>query len=579
MRAALPLVAAALVACSEPATGTLHVRVLDAALGTQVPARLELRDPQGRGFVAEDALALRFECLLQPLPDWAAERVSISRELPNPHTGTTQFYADGSARVELPAGRYRLRAFRGIEYQVAEQEVEVAAGRAQTTSIAPRRWIDLPAEGWWSADDHVHITRRTHDDDRRIAAWMRAEDLHVANLLQMGTVDQFGVTPQHDFGPAGEYRLDATLLLAGQEHPRTHFLGHTITLAADVPIDLRDTYIAYDTFWRAAERAKGLPGYAHFGLGPARDGLALDAARGLVFFLEVLQFELPYYETWYELLNLGLRLTPTAGTDFPCGPSWSIPGRERFYTRLEAAPTRESWREAVRAGRTFVTNGPLVDLRVGAARVGDEITLDAAAPLEITGTVRFDPTRDDVQRVELLRNGEPMPALVERAGPGELRLRVVHDVAGSAWFALRVSGDKVGEAPIPPGLPSWAVDAGDRYMNFREQTERSEAFYAGRGRVRPSAAHTAPIWVTLRGSTPVAAQPRGQELARAALARLDELESRLSDERIADQTLWDWLPYSDGVPLGHLRRNRPALLAAIEEARSRYRALLAGAAR
>ena len=578
MRAALPLVAAGLVACSEPATGTLHVRVVDAALGEEVPARLELRDAQGKDWVAEDAIPLRFECLLQPLPDWAAARVSISRELANPHTGTTQFYADGSARIALPAGRYRLRAFRGIEYAVAEQSVEIAGGEERTVRVELRRWIDLPAEGWWSADDHLHITRRSAEDDRRIAAWMRAEDLHVANLLQMGTVDQFGVTPQHDFGAAGEYRLGDTLLLAGQEHPRTHFLGHTITLGADAAIDLRDTYIAYDAFWRVAAREHGLPGYAHFGMGPARDGLALDAPRGLVFFLEVLQFELPYYETWYDLLNLGLRLTPTAGTDFPCGPAWSIPGRERFYTRLEAAPTRESWREAVRVGHTFVTNGPLVELRIGAAQVGDEIVLDAPAPLEITGTVRFDPSRDDVKRVELLRNGEPTPAPVERAGPGELRVRVEYDVAESAWFALRVSGDKLGEAPLQAALPDWAVDAGDRYMNFREQTERSEAFFAARGRVRPSAAHTAPIWVTVRGSS-AATQPRAQQLARAALARLAALEARLSDERIADQTLWDWLPYSDGVSAEHLRRNRPALLAAIAQARERYRAMLPEPAR
>jgi len=575
VRTALLWLAAGLLACSEPATGTLHVRVLDAALEREVPARLELRDEQGRAFVAEDAIPLRFECGAQPLPDWAAERFSISRELANPHTGTTQFYADGSARLALPAGRYRLRAFRGIEYEVAEQEVEVAAGREQSTSVTLRRWIDLPAAGWWSADDHVHITRRSGEDDRRIAAWMRAEDLHVANLLQMGTVDQFGVTPQRAFGTAGEYRLGDTLLLAGQEHPRTHFLGHTITLGADAAIDLRETYIAYDTFWRAAAREHGLPGYAHFGLGPGRDGLALDAPRGLVFFLEVLQFEQPSYEVWYDLLALGLRLTPTAGTDFPCG-SWSIPGRERFYTRLDAAPTRESWREAVRAGRTFVTNGPLLDLTLGAARIGDEVVLEGPGRVELAATVRYDPTRDDVKQVELLRNGEPIPAPVERVDAGTLRIRAVDELAQSAWYALRVSGDKVGEAPLPPALPAWLLDAGDHYMRFREHMERQEEFHAGRGRVRPTAAHTAPIFVTVRGAPPLAAQPRGEALARAALARLAELEARLSDARIEEQTLWDWLPYSDGVSLEHLRRNRPALLAAIAEARSRYQALLDG---
>ena len=33
-----------------------------------------------------------------------------------------------------------------------------------------------------------------------------------------------------------------TRLFAGQEHPRTHFLGHTITLGAREPIDLRDIW-------------------------------------------------------------------------------------------------------------------------------------------------------------------------------------------------------------------------------------------------------------------------------------------------------------------------------------------------
>ena len=39
--------------------------------------------------------------------------------------------------------------------------------------------------------------------------------------------------------------------------------------------------------------------------------------------------------------------------------------------------------------------------------------------------------------------------------------------------------------------------------------------------------------------------------------------------------MWDWAPYSDGVSAEHLRRNRPALLRAIEEARARYRERLA----
>jgi hypothetical protein len=47
-------------------------------------------------------------------------------------------------------------------------------------------------------------------------------------------------------------------------------------------------------------------------------------------------------------------------------------------------------------------------------------------------------------------------------------------------------------------------------------------------------------------------------------------------DRLEGETIWDWVPYSDGVSAEHLRRNRPALVAAIAEARERYRAIRAG---
>jgi hypothetical protein len=562
-----------LIACGEGPSGTLQVRIVDPALEKAVPARLEVVDEEGEAWVADEAVRLSFECIAAPLPDWAADFLTYSDRIENPHTGTTQFYVEGTASLELPPGRYRLRVFKGIEYEVASREVEIRAGETESLPVELTRWIDMPGRGWYGADDHLHVTRLRPEDDRRIGVWMRAEDLHVANLLQMGTVDQFSVTPQHDFGAAGEYRLGDTLLLAGQEHPRTHFLGHTITLGADRPIDLRDTYIVYERFWRAAKREGGLSGFAHWGIGPARDGLAIDAPRDLVFFLEVLQFEFPYYDIWYELLDLGVRLTPTAGTDFPCGV-WSMPGRERFYTRLRGQPTRRSWLDGVRRGQTFVTNGPMIELRVGGAEIGAEIRLEEPGRLAFEGAVYYDPARDDVKTVELLRNGAPIPAPVVRRAPGELRFDVEHEVAESGWYALRVSGDKIGEAPMQPGPSEWAKDLFDRLSNFREAMERSEAFYAARSRVRPSAAHSAPIFVTVAGS---AVRERTVTLARESLARLDALELRLGDDRVEAEEIWDWMAYSDGVSAEHLRRNRSALLNAIAEARARYEELIASA--
>jgi hypothetical protein len=564
------LVAALLLGCAaEP--GRLDLAVVDAATGEVTPARVEILTEDGKPRVPPQALTITLQCVTSPPPEWAEWWVHSDR-IRNPATGTVQFYLDRPAQLELPPGRYRLRAFKGIEYRVEAREIEIRPGETAATKLALERWIDAAAEGWYGADDHIHVTRRTREDDVRIARWMRAEDLRVANLLQMGTQAQFGVTPQRAFGDAGAYRLGDTLILAGQEHPRTHLLGHTITLGARAPIDLRETYIVYDGFWRAAQREGGVSGYAHFGLGPARDGLAIDAPGGRISFIEVLQFEFAHYDVWYEILNLGIPMTPTAGTDFPCGP-WSVPGRERFYTRLDGPLERETWLEGVRRGRTFVTNGPIPSFEVNGAGPGDELRLPAPGRVRIRGRVRFDPERDDVRRVELVGNGEVLPLPTERSGPGEIRFDMSHEVSASSWFALRAAGEKRGEAPLAPmPFPDWILRMSENVAKGASMEKRRA--FAKANDVRPTAAHTAAVYVTVEGTPGIGSRDRAAALARASLARLDDLEARLAPDRIDEQTIWDWAPYSDGVSAAHLRRNRDALLAAIAEARRRYAAQL-----
>ena len=152
----------------------------------------------------------------------------------------------------------------------------------------------------------------------------------------------------------------------------------------------------------------------------------------------------------------------------------------------------------------------------------------------------------------------------EETAPGELRFDIFHDVAEPSWFALRVLGDKLGEAPPEPsGLPDWLLALGSRIANGADIAGR-DPWIARRTR-RASAAHTAPIWVTIGGERPADA-----DLAKSWIERLDALEARLDEDNIADETIWDWVAYSDGVSEEHLRRHRQALLVAVAEARERW---------
>ena len=72
-------------------------------------------DEAGRAWVPNDALPVALECLFSPPPEWLRPSIE-SREFFNPYTDTTQFYLAGHTRIELPAGLYSLRVYKGNEY-------------------------------------------------------------------------------------------------------------------------------------------------------------------------------------------------------------------------------------------------------------------------------------------------------------------------------------------------------------------------------------------------------------------------------------------------------------------------------
>jgi len=561
----LPWIAAWWVACSPSSPGHLDLRILFE--GEATPARIELLDAAGKSWIAPDALKVRLECLAAPKPTWLEPLVEFN-EIDNIYTGTTQFYSAGHAAIDLPAGDYSVRVFKGNEFRTQRQEFRIDAGQTTRIEFALERWVDPAAEGWLASDDHIHITRLTADDNPWLLAWMEAEGLSVANLLQMGTLDQFDVTPQYAFGDDGVYGEGETRLFSGQEHPRTHLLGHTITLGAREPIDLRETYIDYANVWHESERLGGVSGFAHYGQGPAQDGLSISVPGGRISFVELLQSEYLATRVWYDLLDMGFRIAPSAGTDFPCIPS--LPGRERVYVGARAL-TRESYVAALRAGRTFVTNGPILELRAGESEIGDVLQGQRGQTLRVEGAVHFDPERENVRALELVVDGEVVRVEHDVSEPGRITLSADIPIEHSTWLALRSSGDKLDEIPfVLQPVPEFVQTMIDRFGGGWSFEGREE-FLAG-VTLRPSLAHTGAIFVDVDGRPP----PTAPGVARRWLAILDDFEARLADDRIGELEVWDWIPYSDAVTVEHVRGQRPRLLESIAGARARYEALSAG---
>ncbi len=560
------------------ATGTLNLLFVDGARDQPTSVRVEVLDRQpsgssavtappavgsqssvpfvlpsvynGKAYFAEDAFSIE-----QPVS-------LLAKKLFNPYTRTDQFYADGHCTLSLPPGAYKLRVFKGIEYRVQAREVTIRAGETLKLTVQMSRWANLPEQGWYSADDHLHIPRPVKELDPAICKWMQAEDIHVANLLQWGHAKDFKQALQYQHGPAGIYQEGDYIVAAGQENPRTNILGHAIILGASFAINFPEQYLVYQLFWKEAERQRALKGYAHYGLyGGAQYGLSMDLPSGLLNFLEVVQADEGVYNIWYDILNLGIRMTPTAGTDYYPFATLMLPGRERFYTKVEGPFTYQTWLEGVRLGRTFASNGPILEFAVNGKEMGEEVILKRPDSVVVEGAVRFDPDRDNVRRFEVIENGQLIRSFPRRGHSPEIRFRFQHGVERSSWLAVRASGNKSGEAQMNQPL-----DAPSTNFVWSSKATWGESFYPA------SVCHSAPVYVTLENSPPLSAQPRAKALARAWLARLEELEQRLAVEQI--QYVPEPPPgFNDGVDAGDLQKNRPTILEIIRGAKKYFEGL------
>jgi hypothetical protein len=115
-------------------------------------------------------------------------------------------------------------------------------------------------------------------------------------------------------------------------------------------------------------------------------------------------------------------------------------GGMRTYARLqpEEGFNYKNWVEAVRAGRTFVTNGPLLSFDVDGREPGSAVQPSASSPTvrvraEARSVVPFD-------RLELLANGKVV-AETAAGSPTSAVLETNVPLPTAGWLAARCRGE------------------------------------------------------------------------------------------------------------------------------------------
>ena len=141
--------------------GALRVTV-NGPDGRRTPARIQIVASDGRAYT----------------PDGSFHRVNSSTE-------THYFHTDGAFQEQVPTGPLDLEVLKGTEYQVSKQTVQIPSGGTAEVTVTSRRLVNLPGQGWYSGDDHIHDLHQgrwglTHE---YLMLQAQAEDIHVTNAL------------------------------------------------------------------------------------------------------------------------------------------------------------------------------------------------------------------------------------------------------------------------------------------------------------------------------------------------------------------------------------------------------------
>jgi Tol biopolymer transport system component len=439
--------------------GTLRIAVNDAA-GRPIAARVSVMGPDGRFFAPDDAWRYADEMFVR-----GRSRFEYG-----------YFHARGKAELKLPPGTYRVEVSRGPEYTVGRDDVEVRAGAVAAARLEVARLRDMPAAGFRSGDLHVHMDYggTYRNDPRHLAFQAEAEGLNVVEDLvvnkEQRIPDIASWSPRPD--PVSTKDL---LIVHGQEY-HTSFWGHTALLglhenfilpgyASYVNTPAQSAWPHNAAIFDLAHAQGALTGYVHpfesrpdpFKMDePLNYEMPADVALGKMDYFEVMGFSdhLITSEIWYRLLNCGFRIPAGAGTDAMAnyaslrGPV----GLVRVFVKTGATFTHDSFLAGLKAGRTFVTNAPLLDFAVRRkgstswSGPGDEVRLPAAggAPIEARVDVRSPVALDHIELIVDGKVAATVPLSKDRMlAKGTVTLPF-HE---SGWVVLRAWADE----------PEWPV--------------------------------------------------------------------------------------------------------------------------
>ncbi len=306
------------------------------------------------------------------------------------------------------------------------------------------RHCDLDAEGWRGGDLLSYVK------PEESAQWLVAEDLTMAAVVHDQVAaeqsDQRVDADNSRWVDAPSYhdaRANGGLTLhhwtPGREVPNWVSSSRLLELAKEKPdtfAEIQRLWARDVPIWLASGKIDAVQllsdhltidgeGAARVIVPPEIDNAMYKGSRGPGRLVEFI---------YWQILEAGLRIPPTAGSGF--GHTPSPLGYNRVYA-MTGNPDPAAWWQSVRAGQSFVTSGPLLRASVNECLPGHIFNSTGEKPIELDIDLKLT-VADPVEYLDVVFNGRTLyqARLDEYAkAGGKIPTQRIKE---SGWLVIRV---------------------------------------------------------------------------------------------------------------------------------------------
>jgi hypothetical protein len=387
------------------------------------------------------------------------------------------FYPDELIQMDVPMGKVTVEASQGLERKLFRQTVEITDRRPVQVNVKlePNGFGSAGGEHWSASDLHVHMNYGGSylNDPQRLARMAEAEGVEIFHELTVNKEQRIPDIGYWNIFPGSERdQIDPDARMVWGQEFHTSYWGHRGILHLKDQL-LLPGYAGYANTAAAslypmnadvydmAHTQGALVGAVHpfdsvpdpFAKPAQRitDELPVDVALGKLDYMEIVGFSdhKSTAEVWYKLLNLGFKLPAGAGTDATTNYAAPIHGQigfDRVYVWTPGWPASiDTWLDELKLGRTFATNGPLIEFKLGGQMVGSDLKFDSPqTSVPFTAKLR---SIVPVDHLEVVCNGKVAQTLPTDASKESADTNGFLPLQESGWCVLRAWSEKA-EYPV-----------------------------------------------------------------------------------------------------------------------------------